>query len=54
MQHSLVDTPFEFGDVLRLESGNHGVLKKIGLQVTEVCLFESHTIASPARGNLLR
>lgn len=50
----LVDTPFEFGDVLRLESGNHGVLKKIGLQVTEVYLFESDTIASPARGNSLR
>jgi len=41
----LVDTPFEFGDVLRLESGNLGVLKKIGLRVTEVYLFESHTIA---------
>jgi len=41
----LVDTPFQFGDVLRLEGGNLGVLKKIGLRVTEVYLFESHTIA---------
>jgi len=41
----LVDTLFEFGDVLRLESGNLGVLKNIGLRVTEVYLFESHTIA---------
>lgn len=41
----LVDTPFQFGDVLRLESGNLGVLKKIGLRVTEVYLFGSHTIA---------
>lgn len=41
----LVDTPFEFGDVLRLERGNLGVLKKIGLRVTEVYMFESHSIA---------
>lgn len=41
----LVDTPFQFGDVLRLESGNLGVLNKIGLRVTEVYLFKSHTIA---------
>lgn len=41
----LIDTPFQFGDVLRLENGNLGVLKKIGLRVTEIYLFESHTIA---------
>ena len=41
----LVDTPFEFGDGQQLESGNLGLLKKMGLRVTEVYLFESHTIA---------
>lgn len=41
----LVDTPFQFGDVLRLENGNLGVLKKIGLRVTEIYMFERHTVA---------
>lgn len=40
----LVDTPFQFGDVLRLEKGL-GILKKIGLRVTEVYMFENHTVA---------
>ncbi|BAZ29854.1 hypothetical protein NIES4074_23010 [Cylindrospermum sp. NIES-4074] len=41
----LIDTPFQFGDVVRLESGEHGILKKIGLRVTQIYLFENHTEA---------
>jgi MscS family membrane protein len=41
----LIDTPFQFGDVIRLESGEHGILKKIGLRVTQIYLFENHTEA---------
>ena len=41
----LIDTPFQFGDVLRLENGNLGILQKIGLRVTQIYQFESHTEA---------
>lgn len=41
----LIDTPFQFGDVLKLEQGELGILKKIGLRVTQVYLFDSHTEA---------
>ena len=41
----LIDTPFQFGDVLRLENGNLGILRKIGLRVTQIYQFESHTEA---------
>ena len=44
----LIDSPFQFGDVLRFEddSGNKsalGILKKIGVRVTHLYMFESHT-----------
>ncbi|MEM0980100.1 MAG: mechanosensitive ion channel family protein [Cyanobacteria bacterium P01_H01_bin.58] len=44
----LLDSPFQFGDVLKLESDNDapsqmGILKKIGVRVTHLYMFESHT-----------
>lgn len=41
----LIDTPFQFGDILKLENGELGILKKIGLRVTHVYLFDSLTEA---------
>lgn len=38
----LIDTPFQFGDVLRLENGSLGMLKKIGVRVTQLYMFNSH------------
>ena len=38
----LIDTPFQFGDVLRLEDGSLGMLKKIGVRVTQLYMFNSH------------
>lgn len=44
----LLDSPFQFGDVLKLESNSDapsqmGILKKIGVRVTHLYMFESHT-----------
>lgn len=41
----LIDTPFQFGDVLQLENGNLGILQRIGLRVTQLYQFETHTEA---------
>lgn len=38
----LIDTPFRFGDVLRLEDGSLGMLKKIGVRVTQLYMLNSH------------
>ena len=38
----LIDTPFQFGDILRLEDGSLGMLKKIGVRVTQLYMFGSH------------
>ncbi|ELS01560.1 small-conductance mechanosensitive channel [Xenococcus sp. PCC 7305] len=38
----LIDTPFQFGDVLCLEDGSLGMLKKIGVRVTQLYMFDSH------------
>ena len=44
----LLDSPFQFGDVLRIESESGsksqlGILRKIGVRVTHLYLFETHT-----------
>lgn len=44
----LIDSPFRFGDVLRIESngddpGYLGMLRKIGVRVTHIYMFELHT-----------
>lgn len=45
----LLDSPFQFGDVLRIDddgsgnSGHLGILRKIGVRVTHLYLFELHT-----------
>lgn len=44
----LIDSPFRFGDVLRIESdaggpGHLGILRKIGVRVTHIYVFELHT-----------
>jgi MscS family membrane protein len=43
----LLDSPFQFGDVLRLDSdgskGQLGILRKIGVRVTHLYMFEAHT-----------
>jgi MscS family membrane protein len=38
----LIDTPFRFGDVLRLEDGSIAILKKIGVRVTQVYIPDKH------------
>jgi len=38
----LIDTPFQFGDVLCLEDGSLGMLKKIGVRVTQLYMFNRH------------
>ncbi len=38
----LIDTPFQFGDVLCLEDGSIGMLRRIGVRVTQVYLFDNH------------
>ena len=38
----LIDTPFQFGDVLKLEDGSIGMLRRIGVRVTQLYMFESH------------
>ncbi|AFZ54096.1 mechanosensitive ion channel family protein [Cyanobacterium aponinum] len=38
----LIDTPFQFGDVLRLEDGSIGMLCRIGVRVTQIYLFNHH------------
>lgn len=38
----LIDTAFQFGDILCLEDGSLGMLKKIGVRVTQLYMFNSH------------
>ncbi|BAY78779.1 hypothetical protein NIES25_52570 [Nostoc linckia NIES-25] len=38
----LIDTPFQFGDILRLEDGSIAMLRKIGVRVTQVYVPEKH------------
>lgn len=38
----LIDTPFQFGDVLQLEDGTIGILKKIGVRVTQFYVPSQH------------
>ncbi|MEB3341773.1 mechanosensitive ion channel family protein [Okeania sp.] len=38
----LVDTPFQFGDVISLENGSVAVIKSIGIRLTTLYLIESH------------
>ena len=39
----LTDNPLQFGDVISLEDGSLGIIKKIGVRVTEVYMFNSHS-----------
>ena len=38
----LVDTPFQFGDVVSLQDGSVAVIKSIGIRLTTLYLIESH------------
>lgn len=38
----LIDTPFQFGDILLLEDGSIGMLRQIGIRVTQVYIFSNH------------
>lgn len=38
----LIDTPFQFGDVLCLQDGSIGMLQKIGIRVTKIYMFNTH------------
>lgn len=38
----LIDTPFQFGDVLQLENGSIAILRKIGVRVTQFYIPEKH------------
>lgn len=39
----LIDTPFQFGDVVNLPSGELAVIKKIGLRVTHLYIVNNHS-----------
>ncbi|MEM1170752.1 MAG: mechanosensitive ion channel domain-containing protein [Cyanobacteria bacterium P01_H01_bin.35] len=39
----LVDTPFQFGDVILLSSGQLAVIKKVGLRVTHLYVVSNHS-----------
>ena len=39
----LIDSPFQFGDILLLEDGSIGALRKIGIRVTQVYVFSNHS-----------
>ncbi len=38
----LIDSPFRFGDIMRLEDGSIGMLRKIGIRVTQLYIFSEH------------
>ncbi|MCL1462963.1 mechanosensitive ion channel family protein [Argonema galeatum] len=38
----LIDTPFQFGDILLLEDGSIGMLRRIGVRVTQLYIFSTH------------
>jgi MscS family membrane protein len=38
----LIDTPFQFGDVLQLENGTIAILRKIGVRVTQLYIPSKH------------
>src|SRR5579883_113751 len=38
----LIDTPFRFGDILLLEDGSMGMLRRIGIRVTQLYMFNTH------------
>ncbi len=38
----LIDTPFQFGDILLLEDGSIGMLRQIGIRVTQLYIFSEH------------
>jgi MscS family membrane protein len=38
----LIDTPFRFGDILLLEDGSIGMLRRIGVRVTNLYIFNNH------------
>ncbi len=38
----LIDTPFQFGDILLLEDGSIGMLRQIGIRVTQLYIFSNH------------
>jgi MscS family membrane protein len=38
----LLDSPFKFGDVLRLENGSLGIITKIGVRVTGIYITQDH------------
>ena len=38
----LIDTPFRFGDILLLEDGSIGMLRRIGIRVTHLYIFSNH------------
>ncbi|MEQ8540047.1 MAG: mechanosensitive ion channel [Coleofasciculus sp. D1-CHI-01] len=39
----LIDTPFQFGDILELENGSIGMLRKIGVRVTQLYIFDDRS-----------
>ncbi len=38
----LIDTPFRFGDILLLEDDSIGMLRRIGIRVTQLYMFNTH------------
>ncbi|MEQ8963847.1 MAG: mechanosensitive ion channel family protein, partial [Coleofasciculus sp. C2-GNP5-27] len=39
----LIDTPFQFGDIIELENGSIGILRKIGVRVTQLYIFNDRS-----------
>lgn len=48
----LVDTPFQFGDVLSMQGGNLAVIKKIGIRMTKLYLIDTHCEVYVPNGSL--
>ncbi len=38
----LIDTPFQFGDVIRLPDGTTAVIKKVGIRLTNLFIVDTH------------
>jgi len=48
----LVDTPFQFGDVLSMPGGNLAVIKKIGIRMSKLYYIDTHCEVYVPNGNL--
>lgn len=50
----LVDTPFQFGDVISMQDGSLAVIKKIGLRLTQLYIIDTNCDVYVPNGSLQR